>query len=531
MKKALRFFVWLIIFFLLGLFIKYLYPELLPQRFSLSFKIKEIIKGRLYEHSSWGILAVDLQDDKVIQEMNSDQLFRPASTTKLFTVATALEILGPDHIIETPLYYQGRVSLGGTLRGNLFLVASGDITMGGRKLANETMAYTSIDHTDANALNGATLTPTDPLAGLNYLAKRVRQSGIRVIKGDVVIDDRMFKTGPPPSGADYVLSPIMINDNLIDFVVKPTEVNRPAGISMRPKTKYFTIKTAVVTVKPGVPSKLAIFSPNPGLIKIEGQISVDQPQLVKTYTVRDPASFARAQLIEALQRAGVKVSARLKAKNQTRKLPPNYLKAKQIAVLRSLPFSEYAKMILKVSHNPGADTLLYLIANKRGKTTLTDGLAIEKHFLKKAKVDLNGVFLGDGQGGVEQDLISPKAVIQLLKHMAQSSNFAVFRKALPIMGVDGSLKHMAATDSPVRGRIQAKTGTAITYVPMNDSLLLQAKGLAGYMVTKKGRELAFATYVNNVNLPGAKDPGDLLHFVTLIGTELGKINQAIYLEN
>jgi len=531
MKKPLRFIIWLLVL-ALALWAAYLFsPNWLFPASGISQKIKTIITAPRYKHASWGILAFDLQSNKIIQEMNSARLFIPASTTKLFTVATALDTLGPDYRFDTPLYYQGRVSLGGTLRSNLILVASGDITMGGRQLADETMAYTSIDHTDANALNGATLTQPDPLAGLNYLAKMVRRAGIKRLRGDVIIDDRMFKTSPPPSTADYLLSPIMINDNLIDFVVKPTKVGRPARIIWRPQTKYFTVKSAVITTKPGTPSKLAIFSPKPGLIKIQGQISVDQPQLVRTYSVKDPASFARTLLIEALARAGVRVDAKLKRKNPINKLPNNYLRSRQLAVLHSLPFSEYAKMILKVSHNPGADTLLYLIAHKRGKQTLEDGLAIEKQFLTRAKVDLNGVFLGDGQGGVREDLISPKAAIQLLKYMAENKNFAVFRHALPILGIDGSLADMADADSPVRGKVQAKTGTSITFIPMNGSPFLLSKGLAGYMVTSKGRELAFAIYVNNVNLPGAKNLGDLLHFVTLIGTELGKINQIIYEEN
>ncbi len=526
MKKILRWIVWLIVLILLGLFIYYFYPELVSQHFGLSHKIKQITNSQRYRHASWGILAQDLQTGRVIQETNSAKLFIPASTTKLFTAATALDSLGADHHFVTPLYYQGKISQSGTLAGSLILVASGDITMGGRRQADNTMAYTSIDHTDANSLNGATLTEPNPLAGLNYLAERVKRSGINRIRGEVLIDDRMFKTQPPPSPADYLLSPIMINDNLIDFTVKPTKVGQPAKITWRPQTKYFTVKSAVDTVKSGIPSKLAIFSPKPGLIKIQGQISVDQPQLVRAYAVKNPAAFARALLIEALERAGVKVYA-----GRGGKLPDDYSKLRKVAQLTSLPFSEYVKMILKVSHNPGADTLLFLIANQHGKQTMEDGLAIEKNFLTRAGVDLNGVFLGDGQGGVREDLISPKAVVQLLKYMSKSNNFSVFRGALPILGVDGSLADMAASDSPVRGKVQAKTGTSIAFVPMNGSFFLNAKGLAGYMVTNKGRELAFATYVNNVDLAGAKDLGDLLHFVTVIGTQLGQINQAIYLEN
>ena len=50
-------------------------------------------------------------------------------------------------------------------------------------------AYAAI----ANGIPGATLTPEDPLAGLNELARQVKASGVTHISGDVVIDDRLFK--------------------------------------------------------------------------------------------------------------------------------------------------------------------------------------------------------------------------------------------------------------------------------------------------------------------------------------------------
>ncbi len=65
--------------------------------------------------------------------------------------------------------------------------------MGGHTLPDGTIEYTNIDHGDANALQGAILTTTDPLAGLNSLALQVKASGIMKVS-DVVIDDRLFET-------------------------------------------------------------------------------------------------------------------------------------------------------------------------------------------------------------------------------------------------------------------------------------------------------------------------------------------------
>jgi serine-type D-Ala-D-Ala carboxypeptidase/endopeptidase (penicillin-binding protein 4) len=64
--------------------------------------------------------------------------------------------------------------------------------MGGRTTPEGTVAYRPVDHTYANSLPGATLTPENPLAGLNEIAQQVHKSGINRVDGNIVIDDRLF---------------------------------------------------------------------------------------------------------------------------------------------------------------------------------------------------------------------------------------------------------------------------------------------------------------------------------------------------
>ncbi|MBU0671641.1 MAG: D-alanyl-D-alanine carboxypeptidase/D-alanyl-D-alanine-endopeptidase [Candidatus Margulisbacteria bacterium] len=537
MKKLRQPIIWPILIILALLFAAYaayLSIKTSSRGGKLSPGIRALMNEPGYKQASWGLLAVDRRNGKMIADFNSEKLFVPASTTKLFTVAAALHVLGKDHLFKTPVYQLGSIDKNGALYGDLVLVASGDITLGGRRNPDGTMAYTSMDHTDANSINGATLTPTKPLAGLDNLARQVADTGIKRIRGEIIIDARIFPQGQPTnSDADYVLSPIMINDNLIDFIIKPTEPGNPALVVWQPFTEFYDFDVLVNTVAPGKSSQIIITSPEKRTIQVRGQIAADQAQLVRTYQVKDPTAYGRALFIEALEQAGIVVDASLRKNNPTIRLPDKekYAELKKIAEYTSLPFSEYAKMILKVSHNPGADTLLYLIANKQEKKSFADGLAIEKEFLSQAKVDLKAVFLGDGQGGVREDLISPKAAVELLRYMAKRPDFETYHLALPILGVDGSLASMARPNSPVRGKVQAKTGTTILFIPMNETPFLLSKGLAGYLTTKKGREVAFAFYVNNVNMSQAKNFDDILDFVTRAGTDLGKICEAIYLEN
>src|SRR5215208_6385858 len=136
------------------------------------------MNSSFYKYGVWGYLEVDPSDGTTVRALGPpDRLYIPGSSTKLFSVSAALDDLGFDHRLKTPVYAQGSVK-DGTLSGNLVLVASGDLTMGGRTAPNGTASYTPIDHTYADSVPGATLTPENPLAGLNEIAKQVRKSGI-----------------------------------------------------------------------------------------------------------------------------------------------------------------------------------------------------------------------------------------------------------------------------------------------------------------------------------------------------------------
>ncbi|HUE75170.1 MAG TPA: D-alanyl-D-alanine carboxypeptidase, partial [Pirellulaceae bacterium] len=158
---------------------------------ALTKRIDELNGQPRFKHAHWGILFVDLKTGEVVYEHNADKLFAPASTTKLYTVATALDALGADYRFETPLKHTGTRD-NGTINGDLILVASGDLTMGGRTTESGEIAFVDNDHTYSNWLHDATLTPQDPLAGIKELARQVAAAGIKKITGDVLIDDRLF---------------------------------------------------------------------------------------------------------------------------------------------------------------------------------------------------------------------------------------------------------------------------------------------------------------------------------------------------
>jgi D-alanyl-D-alanine carboxypeptidase/D-alanyl-D-alanine-endopeptidase (penicillin-binding protein 4) len=128
------------------------------------------------------------------------------------------------------------------------------------------------------------------------------------------------------------------------------------------------------------------------------------------------------------------------------------------------------------------------------------GLRLEHEMLQKAGLDLSGASQGDGAGGAESAFFTPDFMVHYLASMAQQSNYAVFHRALPILGRDGTLVKIQAGDAAA-GQVFAKTGTFEADDLLNDRFLLVGKGLAGYMTTASGQHLAFALYLNHVSLP------------------------------
>ncbi|HEV3025394.1 MAG TPA: D-alanyl-D-alanine carboxypeptidase/D-alanyl-D-alanine-endopeptidase [Pirellulales bacterium] len=489
---------------------------------ALAERIEAVTNGTPYQVSHWGLLFVDLGTGETVYQRDADKLFAPASVTKLFSVATALDALGADHRFETPLYARGEVDDQGRLQGDLVLVASGDLSLGGRTDREGHIAFTNNDHVYAGSGEAAEITLQDPLAGLNELARQAA-AVIHHVQGDVLIDDRLFDPAEGTGSGPSRLTPIMVNDNLVDIIVTPAEPGKPAQVKWRPMTSALQVDAQVTTVATYGRTQVDVTSPTAGRIVVRGQIAAGRKPLVRIHDVPDPASFARALLIEALARAGITVEASALGTNRPDRLPPQgeYQGLRRVALLTSPPFSDSAKLVLKVSHNLHASTLPLLVAVKHGQRTLSEGLRRQHDFLARAGVDVETISFGGGAGGDSADFTTPRATVQLLKYMATRPDFAAYESALPILGGDGTLARAVPAESPARGKAQAKTGTLFWSNRMNGGEMLTSKALAGYLTTSGGRRLAFAVFVNNVHTRSSADRDR-------IGQTLGKICEIVH---
>jgi PBP4 family serine-type D-alanyl-D-alanine carboxypeptidase len=474
---------------------------------ALPSAITAVMQKPRYAKSTWNLLVTDIATGEILYELQADQMALTGSVRKLFSVGLALRQLGADHRFTTPVYRRGAVDAQGVLSGDLVLVAAGDLTLGGRLQADGTIAFTDFDHNDANNLGTAILTPRDPLYGLDDLAGQVAASGIRTVTGDVVVDDRLFDSFRVPN-QNLLVTPIMVNENMVDVTVTPTQVGQAASVDWRPRSGAFAVNGRVNTVAAGAAETVSLSGDGRveciGTAGCAGTLNGDipmgyraplsgSPTLVQTFRIEDPAAFARTAFVEALGRAGVTVVAPAVAKNPTERLPAagSYAPDSLVAQLVSPPYSEYARLILKVSLNLGANLSLMLFGLAHGQRTITGALTAER----AALVDQIGIRAGEfdfptnGSGSPDSQA-TPRATVRLLTAMGASDVAQLYRAALPLLGVDGSLAH-TGVDLPARGRVYAKTGTTI------EQGALKAQNLAGYIDARRGRQLAFALFLND----------------------------------
>lgn len=494
---------------------------------TLEQRVATLMASPGFGSAHWGLLVVDAKTGEVVVQRNPDQLFSPASVAKLFSVATALDALGADHRFQTPIVRQGEIDEEGVLHGDLILVASGDLALGGRTNPQDgTLEFRNHDHTYSGGDLISEIVPLDPLAGLDHLAREVLAAGIKQVDGEVVVDERLFDPAEGTGSGPSRITPIMVNDNLVDVVVSAgAEPGAEASVRTVPPSTYYSVDARVETVAEGVEAEVEVESVGPRRFTVRGRLPVGHREVVKAYEVDDPAAFARTLLLERLAARGVKVAASPLAGNPSGRLPSadRVAALPKVAQYTSPPFKEYARVILKVSHNLHAGTLPLLVALKHGDRTLGAGLKRQGAFLEELGIDLAAVSFGSGAGGSRADLATPAATVALLRAMADRPVAGAFEAALPVLGRDGTAAEHVAPESPVRGHVRAKTGTYWVDNPLSGESVLTSKALAGYMETAAGRPLAFALFVNGVPVVGD-------NVTSLVaGRLLGSICEAVYM--
>ena len=457
-----------------------------PSLADLKSRIEEIARQPALEPGFFAVKIVSLDTNQIIYEQNANKFVRPASNMKLYTVATAFDRLTPDYHFVTSVYAKERPE-DGKIKGDLIVYGRGDPSIAAR------------------FNNG------DYFKGINDLADRIVAAGVKRVKGDLVGDESYFNGAPIGSGWEWEdltwsygaeLSALTINDNAIDLTVKPgMSVGFPVVItSGPPATSFMTIANHATTAARGSRSDLHIYRGlGANTLEISGSLPLGDTGFIGGVAVPDPALAFVSMLRDALVKRGVKIDGRLRtvdARSGGSIVPssPAGPAPIEIASLQSPPFSIIAAHTLKPSQNQYTELILRTLGkiqppNPNDATRARDnedaGLEVVTSFLRQAGVGESEIALNDGSGLSRNDLISANTTVQLLTFMTKHRYFAQFRDALPIAGVDGTLRtRMRGT--PAEGNVRAKTGS-----------LSSVASLSGYVTTAAGEHLVFSMMLNN----------------------------------
>jgi D-alanyl-D-alanine carboxypeptidase/D-alanyl-D-alanine-endopeptidase (penicillin-binding protein 4) len=501
---------------------------------SIEAAMSGILARPQFAHAIVAAEIYDLDARRPLYLHNQNVLMEAASTTKLLTAGTSLALLGPNFRFTTPVYRTGPIDAGGVLAGDLVLVAAGDANLSGRIRPDGTLAFENEDHSYDGTYETRAV-PGDPLAVLRELAAQVAAAGIKRIDGRVVVDTSLLSDRGPEGGTGAIVSPIVVNDNLVDVTVTPgAKPGEPVTIAVSPQTPYVTFRNRATTIAAHADPTIDLSDDkkNPDgshTVTIAGGQPIGAP-ILYSYRVPEPERFARDAFVLALDQAGVNVMSGPpgRAPFDHKAAAAWYTPANLVARHVSPPLSEDIYVTLKVSDNLHAALLPYMWAlysspRAAGDDLLKAGFARQRALLSAAGLDLRGAAEQDGLG--TSAFFAPAFMVRYLAWARLQPWFPSLERGLPVLGVDGTLFNIQ-TASRAKAKVFAKTGTWGSENVLGDDGLI-TKGLAGYTTTRRGRHLAFAFYINRMAGKSSVDLNkDGAHYA---GQTLGEMAADTYL--
>jgi PBP4 family serine-type D-alanyl-D-alanine carboxypeptidase len=482
-------------------------------------KANQLMERPEYRHARLGYELLSLDTGAVLASRNENEFFGPASTTKLLTVATALAVLGPDYRFRTAVYRSGPV-VDGVLDGDLILVASGDPNLSARLHPDGTIIFENEDHS-----YGGRSVAGDPLHVLRLLASQVLQKGIHRIDGQVRVDTNLFPEGEREAGTNTVISPMALNDNLVDITITAGKQTDPVDVQISPTTSYVRITDDTKVSAPGSVATLSIVEDQASslthrILKLTG--AVPEGAVVHLlYRVPSPSTFAAIAFADVLNQAGVLNTLGSRGPGSS-PASTEYPDTHRVAEYDSPPLRETVRTILKVSQNLQSCILLKDVGVLRGSgdgSADARAFALQRKWLGDAGLDLGAV---TGKTGAVTEALTPDFMARFLAYSFQQKFFPVIDAGLPVLGVDGSLAEIQR-GSAAAGHVRAKTGTDMSRNPLGENTIVTAKGLTGYITTRRGHHVAFALYAGGV-LGDPRNIGDRM------SNDLGALAAAAYEE-
>jgi D-alanyl-D-alanine carboxypeptidase/D-alanyl-D-alanine-endopeptidase (penicillin-binding protein 4) len=401
---------------------------------------------------------------------NPDFGVNPASVFKLVTTSAALDTLGPAWTWKTGVYLTGPVR-NGVLQGSVVIVGTGD--------------------------------PSLVMERVWLLLRQLRDSGVRDIRGDIVLDHSGF-AADSRTAADFDNAPsepynvlpdaLLMNYRSVTLGFTPDPAAKVARVSAEPPLAGLRVDATVPLGKGGCGDwrgALKLDSANPAKWHFTGSYPAACGPLSWPLAYSEPASYER-RLVTAMWR---EVGGKLSGQAQDGTLPEG---ATLAFSFESPQLAQIVRDINKFSNNTMAEQLFLTLAwnanpelsaaaadvrQEQARTVLAQWL----HQRLGAAAD--GVVVVNGSGLARETRISARTLGRLLQSDWASPAMPELMGSLPINGVDGTLRHSTAP----AGRAHLKTGS------MRDVV-----AVAGYVLSDSGRRYILVAIINDSNAAAAR---------------------------
>jgi len=428
----------------------------------LGAQVDAIANRPEFSRSRWGILIQPLSSTATLYSRDAQKYFIPASNVKLLTTAAALQKLGADFRIKTSVY-RGE-------NGSLYVAGRGD--------------------------------PSIAEPQLKSLAQQLKRRGVDRVN-ELIGDDSYFQGSAvnpnwewedAQAGYGAPINSLIFNQNAIELLLSPQELGQPLKVTFaEPKlANQWQIQNNSVTVGQNESEFIEVGREfDRPAIRVSGQLKVGAEPESASVAVVNPANNFLQHFQQVLAAEGIPVKQALVAS-----VSRNF--NQELATVESPPLAELVRETNRESNNLYAEVLLRLLGKVTDKMPQqqedTDEIGLKelKTALTQLGVNPNSYILADGSGLSRHNLISPEALVQTLRFMANSPAASIYRQSLPIAGESGTLKNRL-NSTPNRVILQAKTGT-----------LSGVSALSGYIEVPDYEPLVFSIIVNQSDLSAAK---------------------------
>lgn len=450
-------------------------PAPVPPRVAFVQLADSLLDDPMFRSSHWGVLVVDPLTGDTLFSRNAGKLFMPASNQKLLTGSTALALLGPDFRFETRLM-GAPAPVDGVLAGDLAVIGTGDPTF------SDSLAR-------GNAMN-----PMLALADA-LVSRGVTAIDGRLIRGADTFPDSSYGYGWGWDDFDYGYSApvdeLFFNEGYARVtIVGGKAAGDPVTVRTAPSRTVPRIGRVDVSttgtccqLRSRVQWSGDVRGARP-LLDLRGEVRPGDSVTVEVSLRHSSAAWLDA-FAEALAERGILVRGGVEADALA-----DTAGMVTLATRLSPPLRDILPRFEKPSQNQIGEILLKTLGRVRANVGSADsGRRVVERQLLAWGADSAGFAVRDGSGLSRHDYITPETIVRVLDAMRQHPDFRIFYDALPIAGVDGTIRNRMK-GTPAEANVHAKTGTVD-----------KARALSGYVTTADGRLLLFSTFANNHVVP------------------------------